>query len=37
VLAAECGEVLSEFFQERRQIRKLEGPLSRGPSSGAAD
>jgi tRNA(adenine34) deaminase len=37
VLAVECGEILSEFFQERRQIRRLDGPLCRGTSSGAAD
>ncbi len=24
VLAAECGEILTEFFQERRRFRKIE-------------
>jgi tRNA(adenine34) deaminase len=29
VLAGECGEILTEFFQERRQFRKLEpGPIT---------
>ncbi len=27
VLAAECGEILTEFFQERRKVRKLDVPL----------
>lgn len=31
VLAAECGEILKEFFQERRQFRKLSGNESPTP------
>ena len=32
VLAAECGEILKEFFQERRRFRKLD-PTDRTASS----
>ena len=38
VLAAECGEILKEFFQERRRFRKLElvdVPAPAEPTSGA--
>jgi tRNA(adenine34) deaminase len=34
VLAAECGEILTEFFQERRQFRKLEAGPSAEPLTG---
>jgi tRNA(adenine34) deaminase len=36
VLAAECGEILTEFFQERRQFRKLESLPIAEPSTGEA-
>ena len=29
VLAADCGEILTEFFQERRRFRKLAGAIRR--------
>ena len=38
VLAAECGEILKEFFQERRRFRKLESvnvPAPAEPAPGA--
>jgi tRNA(adenine34) deaminase len=37
VLAAECGEILTEFFQERRRFRKLsevDRPTQSGPEPG---
>jgi tRNA(adenine34) deaminase len=33
VLAAECGEILTEFFQERRKYRKLTAAAMAEPSS----
>jgi tRNA(adenine34) deaminase len=34
VLGAECGEVLKEFFQERRAFRRLANEKSEGCLSG---
>jgi tRNA(adenine34) deaminase len=37
VLAAECGEILTEFFQERRRFRKLsvaDSPAQPGSTPG---
>jgi tRNA(adenine34) deaminase len=36
VLGAECGEILTEFFQERRHYRKLGAAAIEKPSSGDA-
>jgi tRNA(adenine34) deaminase len=38
VLAADCGEILTEFFQERRRFRKLgsvDSPTNSGSAAGA--
>jgi tRNA(adenine34) deaminase len=37
VLAPECGEILTEFFQERRPFRKLGAMPMAQPSAGAPD
>ena len=36
VLGAECGEILTEFFQERRHYRRLGAAAMERPSSGDA-